>query len=149
MKANAQPQHIPVKVYRSSDRLTIAAPMPGVEPEDIRVEVQEGRVILHAEPRGVLKDEKEVLIDEWNPGPYHRELELPAAVNGDLANVTYGNGVLVTVLPLAERTRPTLLTLETIGPGHGMRQGSHGHPVEPVSRQEHEAARARGGHGPS
>lgn len=149
MNSNVQAQRVPVKVYRSSDRLTVAAAMPGVEPEDIRVEVQEGRVFLHAELRGLLKDEKEVLIDEWNPGSYHRELELPDAVDGELANVTYRNGVLVTVLPLAERTRPAHLTLERIEPGYGVRQGSHGHPIEPVSREEHEAARARDGHGVS
>lgn len=38
MHTEVTPQRIPVTMYRSPDRLTIAAPMPGVEPEDIRVE---------------------------------------------------------------------------------------------------------------
>jgi hypothetical protein len=33
-----------------------------------------------------------------------REVTLPVHVAGDLATVTYGNGVLVVVLPLAKRT---------------------------------------------
>ena len=32
-------QLIPVNVYRTPDHLTVAAPMPGLEPEDILVEL--------------------------------------------------------------------------------------------------------------
>ena len=139
MDAQREAQPIPVKLYRTADRLTVAAPMPSVEPEDSTVEVKDGCVVLHADLRGVLKGEKDVLRDEWNPGPYHREVELPAAVDGNLANVTYRNGVIVVVLPIAEQSRPARLMLETVGPGHGEQIGSHGHPVEPVPRAEHDA----------
>lgn len=137
-------QPIPVKVYRGRDRLVVAAPMPGMEPESILVEVTaEGSLALHGLLRGELKDEKEVLLDEWNPGPYHRSLELPAAVDATLANVTYGNGVLVVALPLSGETRPARLTLEAVGPAHGERVGSHGRPVRPTTAEEHHS---RGGH---
>ncbi len=39
MHRQVEPQHIPVKVYRSEDRLVIAAPMAGLQAEDIVVEV--------------------------------------------------------------------------------------------------------------
>ncbi len=114
-------QQIPVKVYRTLDRLVVAAPMPGMQPEDIMVDVMEdNRLILHGELRGMLKDVKELLIDEWSVGYYHRELSLPDAVDGEQATVTYGNGVVVASLPLAMRTRPARLTLETVGPAHGV-----------------------------
>lgn len=135
-------EQIPVTVYRADDRLTVAAPTPGLQPEDIVVEVTEdGRLVLHGERRGALKDDKDVLMEEWTVGPYHRELSLPAAVNGELATVTYGNGVLVAALPLAERTRPARLTLEAAGPGHGERVGSAGHPIRPVTTDEHQGAK--------
>ncbi len=142
MQADITPQHVPVTMYRSPERLTIAAPMPGVEPEDIRVEVADGRVVLHAALRATLKGDKEVLAEEWHAGPYHREVALPTAVNGELANVTYRNGVLVVALPVAAQARSAQLTLTTIGPGYGERVGSQGHPVRPTSQAEHEAARA-------
>ena len=57
----------------------IAAPMAGLEPENILVEVtDDGRLILHGDQRALLKDVKELLIDEWSVGVYHRELALPA-----------------------------------------------------------------------
>jgi len=135
-------QRVPVKVYRTDDRLTVAAPMPGLMPEDIRVEVTaDNHLVLHGDLRGLLKGDKEVLLDEWDVGSYHRDLPLPNAVDGELATVTYGNGVLVVALPLADRIRPAQLTVEAAGPGHAERVGSAGHPVEPLTTEAHRAAK--------
>ena len=168
-------QRVPVKLYRTQDRLVVAAPMPGLQPEDVTVEVTaDGRLALHGGLRGMLKEElfevhaadvreshppvqprdpdtprerwqehKEILLDEWDAGGYHRELDLPAAVDGTLGTVTYGNGVLVVALPVAEQTRPARLSLEQVGPGRGQRVGSAGHPVQPLSTEEHRAAQDR------
>lgn len=165
-------QRVPVKLYRTSDRIVAAAPMPGLQPEDVTVEVTEsGQLVLHGEARGKLRDEvfniqsadvrethppvqphdpdvprehwresKQVLLDEWHPGSYHRELDLPVPVNGPLGTITYGNGVLVVALPVAERTSAARLTLEMVGRGRGQRVGSAGHPIQPLSTEEHRAA---------
>lgn len=147
MHTDITPQHVPVTMYRTAERLTIAAPMPGAEPDDIRVEVADGRAVLHADLRATLKRDKQVLAEEWHVGPYHREVELPVVVNGELANVTYRNGVLVVALPIAAQARSARLTLTTIGPGYGERVGNQGHPVRPATQEEHEAARVRRGKG--
>ena len=45
MQEQVKQQHIPVKVYRTAERLMIAAPMAGLEPENILVEVtHDGRL---------------------------------------------------------------------------------------------------------
>lgn len=120
-------QHIPVKVYRTDDRLMIAAPMAGLEPENIAVEVtDDGRLILHGDQRALLKDVKELLIDEWSVGVYHRELALPVPVNAARANVTYGNGVLMVAMPIGDQTSPARLTLERVTPTHGEHKGNAG-----------------------
>jgi HSP20 family protein len=124
-------QEIPVKVYRSHDRVTVAAPMPGLEPQDIDVEVRDHELVLHGDLRGTLKGDKDVLQDEWNPGPYHREVRLPSGVDGEMANLTYNNGVLVVVLPVTHETRPAHLTLEVMSPTRGRRFGNTGSPIEP------------------
>ncbi|GCE20604.1 Hsp20/alpha crystallin family protein [Dictyobacter kobayashii] len=47
MQEKAKIQHIPVKVYRTADRLMIAAPMPGLQPEDITAQVSEsGHLVI-------------------------------------------------------------------------------------------------------
>src|SRR6266566_2840079 len=125
-------QNLPVKVYRTQDHLTVAAPMPGLEPEDILVELTDnGQLILHADRRAMLKHAKEVLLDEWGVGGYHRELTLPEKVDGEHANVTYGNGVLVVALLSSHETIPARITLVKTRTDHGEYIGNvGGHPLE-------------------
>jgi HSP20 family protein len=128
MQEKQKIQTVPLKVYRSIDRITVAAPLPGLQPEDIQVTVtEEGHLVIHGEMRGMLKDIKELLIDEWSVGEYHRELELPEPVDGSLANVTYGNGVLVVSLPKSAYSTTAILRLEKVGIDHGEHIGLAGH----------------------
>jgi HSP20 family protein len=145
---------MPVKMYRTADRLVVAAPMAGMEPEDLSIEVTDsGRLILQSRPRGVLRAElfhvdvtvdrdgdqqvwtreqwqetKEVVLDEWSTGGYYRELELPVDVDAALGTVTYGNGVLVVALPVAATLRAARLQLERVSEGRGQHSGGIGHP---------------------
>jgi HSP20 family protein len=129
MQEQLKQQHIPVKVYRAGERLMIAAPMAGVEPENISVEVTvDGRLVLHGALRSRLKEVKELLVDEWSIGVYHREFSLPVAVNAACANVTYGNGVLTVTLPISEQTNPARLALLRRAPTKGQRRGNAGRP---------------------
>src|SRR5262249_6496619 len=117
----------------SDDRLTVAAPMPGLEPEDITVEVMaDDTLSLSGRQRAQLKGVKEVLQEEWTIGPYRRELRLPNPVDGELTNVTYRNGVLVVAMPIARQTRPKRIQMAKVGVAYGERQASAGHPARPA-----------------
>lgn len=151
---------IAVKLYRTPDRLTLAAPVPGLLPQDITIEVAAaGQVTVRGPVRGITADAqlfhrfetpavgdegvkvteetRESLIDEWSAGPYQRVVDLPSPVNGPLATATYGNGVLVVALPVAATTTPAQFQLQPIGIGRGEYVGSRGHPVQPSSTAEH------------
>lgn len=121
MIEKAKIQEVPLKVYRSLDRLTIATPMAGMEPVDIKIEVtDDGHLLLDGEVRGMLKDVKELLLDEWSVGAYYRDYVLPVSVDGSQAIATYGNGVLVVTFPISERLVPARLTLSSTGVARGM-----------------------------
>ncbi|MGH7621084.1 MAG: hypothetical protein ACREMU_01980 [Gemmatimonadaceae bacterium] len=76
------------------------------------------------------------MMDEWTPGPYHREVPLP----DPMANVTYNNGVVVILLPLTRQTTPAKLTLDAISPTQGERVGNAGHPVRASDEAEQPGA---------
>jgi HSP20 family protein len=136
-----QPTRVPVKVYRSESRLMVALLMPGLQPEDITVAVHvDGRLIVTGRRRGVLKDMKEVLYSEWSDGEEQREVVLAFAVDGERANVTYDNGVVVVALPLSTETRPALLRLERVGRAVGQHVGSSGQTLRPTTTAQHQAA---------
>ena len=138
-----EPDGLPVKMYQTAERLTVAAPMPGLEPADITVRIAaEGTLELRGKRRGPRQDEMDLLLDEWSVGPYERTLSLPCHVDGELADVTYGNGVLVVALPKSQQLRPATLNLEAIGLARGQRVGSHGKNFTPTTTEEHRKAKA-------
>lgn len=141
-------QRVPIKMYSTDDRLMVAAPMPGLQPEDITVEITDaGRLVLSGRLRGALKGVKDLLVSEWSVGGYQREIELPMGVDGQLTNVTYDNGVLVVAMPISEQQRSATLTPEAIGRAKGQHAGSTGSNIQPTSTAERqsEQAKQRGG----
>jgi HSP20 family protein len=120
-------QIVPIKVYQSDDQLTLAAPMPGLETEDIHVKVTAaGQVVIDGRLRGTLKGSNSILVDEWNPGQYYREYDLPQAVDGAAANVTYGNGVVVVALPLSPRMQAANIELVALPHARSVHAGHSG-----------------------
>ena len=129
MQEQFKRQHIPVKIYGTLERLMVTAPMPGLEPDNIVVEVTyDCHLILHGAVRGMLKEFKNLLLDEWSVGTYYRKIALATPVDGRHANVSYGNGVLTVTLPVSEEPHPARLTPERVSPAHGQRKGHTGHP---------------------
>jgi len=103
-------------------------PLPGREPGDISTEVTtDALLVVSVQLWGPQKGVNEIILDEWVPGNYHRELALPQAVDGAAANVTYGNGVVVVVLPLSDVTTAAQLQMTPLAHDHGMRIGNAGH----------------------
>ena len=125
-------QPLPVRVYEGDGRIMVAAPMPGLEPQDISVSLSGDKVTIHGALRGPHQDERDLSLAEWAIGPYHRDLTLDHPVDGTRANATYGNGVLVLVLPKAgpsERTRAkgtTRFTLDVLTATRGTHVGHAG-----------------------
>jgi HSP20 family protein len=111
MEERIAAQRVPVKMYRSNDRLMIAAPMPGLEATDLHADLgADGTLRLRGELRGALKGIKALVLDEWSVGDYERDLMLPESVDGTSAVMTYGNGVAVIALPVASRTTPAAIS---------------------------------------
>ena len=131
-------QTVPIQLHQTDDRLVLAAPMPGLGPEDISVSISGDRVTIRGTYRGSRQDQPEALLSEWTMGPYYRELVLPQPVHGALTNATYGNGVLVLSMPkLAPGTQGGHMEfrLETIADTRGQRIGHTGSDIKPTTAQ--------------
>ena len=118
---------IPINLFENSRELMVVAPMPGVAPEDIDVEVtQDGRLTLRARQHGEGQERIDYLLREWSYGPYERTIELSLGVDAGRANVTYGNGVLSITFPKADATVPARLVVERTGQTRGVTTGHRG-----------------------
>jgi HSP20 family protein len=140
MTMPSQPeQTVPVQLHRAQGRLVLAAPMPGLEPQDIAVSIHGDQVTVRGEYRGSRHDQPETVISEWTMGPYHREVNLPQPVSGALTNATYGNGVLVLTMPTLEpgvQEDAIEFRLEADTGTRGQRVGHTGSEIEPTISME-------------
>lgn len=110
---------LPVNVYREVHRLMVAAPLPGMEPQNIRVEVKGRRLSIYGARRGPGQARKPHVLRQWTAGPYEGSVDLPASVDATRANATFDNGILVVVLPLAAQTVPGIISMPKVGTAKG------------------------------
>lgn len=135
-------QRLPVRLYESDGLIMVAAPMPGLEPQDISVKVSGQRVAIHGNLRGPHQDERYLHTAEWQIGPYHREVALPRSVDPARTNATYGNGVLVLACPKAPADADQAageldLELTTVEATRGLHVGHAGRDMHVAGTEEH------------
>jgi HSP20 family protein len=118
---------VPVNVFENDRELMIVAPMPGVAPEDISLDVSDdGTLTLRSRQHGEGQERIRYLTREWSYGPYERTIDLPCAVDAMRANLSYGNGVLSVTLPKADSTNAGRMLVQRTGHARGVVAGHRG-----------------------
>ena len=118
---------VPVNIFENDRELMIVAPMPGVAPEDISIDVlDDGRLTVRSRMHGEGQERISYLRREWSYGPYERTIELPCAVDAKRANVSYGNGVLSITFPKAGSTHSGRVLVQRTGHTRGVAAGHRG-----------------------
>lgn len=118
---------IPVNLFDNDRELMVVAPMPGVAPEDISIDVtNDGKLTLRARQHGEGQERIRYLTREWAYGPYERTIDLPFAVDAMRANLSYGNGVLTVTFPKADGTISGRVLVARTGQARGVTAGHRG-----------------------
>lgn len=118
---------VPINMYENERELMVVAPMPGIDPTDITVDVTDaGRLTVRARQHGAGQERIEYLLREWAYGPYQRTIDLPRPVDARRANLAYGNGVLTITFPKADAVVAAAVGLERTGHTRGTALGHPG-----------------------
>lgn len=88
----AAAQTLPLNAYETTDAIVLVAPVPAVQPEDVRIAVSAGTVWITADCR--TEAPKDYLLHEWHYGPYERSFDLPHDFGFAGGDATLGNGQL-------------------------------------------------------
>jgi len=100
MPALKQPR---VDVVDLGDALQVVADMPGVQKEDIEINLTPERIEISAESSTETeRKDEDYTYRERGYASYHRMLDLPADVLPDKAEATFKNGVLEVKIPKKE-----------------------------------------------
>jgi len=94
------------ELHESSDEVSVRLEIPGMEPEDLEVQVID-RTLIVSGHKQIRRERKEgrYHITECAYGRFERRLPLPAEVEADRAEASYHKGVLTLILPKTERER--------------------------------------------
>jgi len=95
---------VPMDVKAEDDAFIITAWVPGLEADDLRLEVLEDTVVLEGEFKA--PEAEGLLLQEIPVGPFKRVITLPTPLEPGKAEAELKNGVLTLRLPKAEAVRP-------------------------------------------
>jgi len=102
-----------IDVMESDKEIIATAEMPGLEKQDIKINVTEDMLEISAETKQEeKKEEKGYIYRERRSGSYYRAISLPSPVDPDNSKATYENGVLEIKMPKTEVKKKTLLMIE-------------------------------------
>ncbi len=101
-------------VAETNEAFEVAIDLPGVKPEDVKVEMHDGKLLVSGQ-RSAVKDtqEKNYHRIERNSGSFYRLIGLPADVNIDRIDANYDHGVLHITLPKLAKQQPKKIEIRT------------------------------------
>ena len=98
---------MPVEVSETDNELVVKAALPGVNPDEVDVTVNNDVLTIKAEHKETTEEGKrEFYRREIRYGAFNRSFTLPVKVDADQAEANYENGVLTLRLPKAASIRP-------------------------------------------
>ena len=107
----------PIDAWVEKDRLHLRAELPGVNPDDIEVLVQDDQLILRG--RRVFQHEEERqeegrtwIVREMGEGRFERRFRLPEGVEPDKIEARYHDGILELSLPVSEKVLPRRVPIQ-------------------------------------
>lgn len=104
---------MPIDVTANEKQLVIQASLPGVNPEDVNVTIEDNRLNIDGQVNSVEESEKDrYVIRERHSGSFHRSLALPKDLQDDNVEARFENGVLTLTLPRVPEAKPQAKTIE-------------------------------------
>lgn len=92
-----------VEVLQRDDQLVIRADLPGLNKDNVNVELRDDAVVIRGERQEEHKEEREGLFrSERSYGSFYRQLPLPAGVDTSKATATFRDGVLEITMPSSQ-----------------------------------------------
>lgn len=103
---DAQPTWAPtIELLDAGDSVVLKAQLPGVDVNDLDVQVSRGAVSISGEHRFEKRQEQGYYHSEFRYGKFQRVVSLPVAIENTEITADYKDGVLVLTLPKAAEAR--------------------------------------------
>jgi HSP20 family protein len=108
----------PTDVSEDANGIQIAMELPGVEPDDVRLSLENNILTIRGEKKHQAEQQNErVHRFERTYGTFERTFVLPSTVDSEEIEARYENGVLQVTIPKAERAKPREIRVKSSASG--------------------------------
>jgi HSP20 family protein len=102
-----------VDLARRENELVLRADIPGIKPEDVKIEVEDEVLTVSGEHREEKEEKKEhYMRRERRFGSFSRSMVLPRGVNADDIHASCKDGVLEVTIPLPQAEQKKRVAIE-------------------------------------
>ena len=102
-----------VELSENDHSYTITVEVPGVNKDDVHVDLHEGMLIIHGEKKSEREEKKDRgRYIERSYGSFSRSFTLPADADADRMEASFKDGVLKIVVPRAEAAKPRQIAIK-------------------------------------
>jgi HSP20 family protein len=105
--------NVPTDVFHTDDRLVIRMELPGVNPDDVDVTIQENVLLINGTRKFPFDADKVRFIRRGTfYGDFTQKVALGKGLNVEGIGANYENGVLEVTIPYAEEVQPKKIAIE-------------------------------------
>ena len=103
----------PVDIYETENDIVLKAELPGMDPKDVEVKVEDNTLYL----KGERKFEKEVMNENYHRversyGSFARSFSLPNSISAEKVKAEFKDGLLTLTLPKREEAKPKTIKID-------------------------------------
>ena len=103
----------PVDIYETEDAIVLKAELPGIDPKDVEVRVEDNTLYL----KGERNYEKEVNEQNYHRiersyGSFARSFSLPNSIDAEKVKAEYKDGMLTLTMPKREEAKPKTIKID-------------------------------------
>ncbi|HEV2492280.1 MAG TPA: Hsp20/alpha crystallin family protein [Terriglobia bacterium] len=115
-----------VDIYESDQNLVLKAELPGFDPKEVEVRVEDGTLYL----KGERKFESDVKKENYHRiersyGSFTRTFSLPSSINAENVTAEYKDGVLTLTMPKKEEAKPKTIKIQVSEPARAAAAAAH------------------------
>ena len=102
-----------VDIFEDAKAITLLADMPGVPPERLEIDLNEGVLTLTGRVSSTQGPQEEVVLREYRPATFQRKFTLSQSVDQAKIEARLEDGVLHLQLPKVEKAQPRKIQVKS------------------------------------
>lgn len=127
VSGDRQPWLLPMDVIENADGLKLWASIPGVDPKDVNIQIEDHTLTVSGQRRFEDKVEKDNYVwIEQQYGSFSRTVTLPQTADVEKIDARYSNGVLELTVPKTQLAKPRSIQLKLDSPEPKMIEAEDG-----------------------